>query len=322
MIESIVITFIRGVYKVDGTAAANEMPEGTQIIYGDFSEGGTYYSCSYRPDVVYAEYGDVKRRLQIIVPHRAGYKFPLVVFVQGSAWRKQDLYAAIPNLSHIAAKGYVIASVEIRDTDISRFPAAIEDVKCAIRFMRKHAEEYGIDPNRVAVWGDSSGGHLSLMTGLTIGEYDNGLYSEQADEVSAVIDYYGVTDLLTLGKYNDILDHDAADSPEGLFIGGKVKDHVNLARKASPIHQDLGKRLPPFLIIHGDSDNIVHVNQSIEMYKALKEHGQKVIFYKVIGADHGIGIWNPQVLDITVKFLSANLNRPCIDKPPFQHSME
>ncbi|CQR57372.1 esterase/lipase [Paenibacillus riograndensis SBR5] len=107
----------------------------------------------------------------------------------------------------------MIASVEIRDTGITKFPAAVEDVKCAILFMRKHAGEYGIDLNRVAVWGDSSGGHLSLMTGLTIGEYDNGLYSEQTDEVSAIIDYYGVSDLLTLGKYNDILDHDAADSP-------------------------------------------------------------------------------------------------------------
>lgn len=302
--------------------AANEMPEGTQIIYGEFPEGGAYYPCSYRPDVVYAQYGDTERRLQIILPQRAGYKFPLIVFVQGSAWRKQDLYGAIPNLCQIAAKGYVIASVEIRDTDIAPFPAAVEDVKCAIRYMRKHAEEYGIDSNRVAVWGDSSGGHLALMTGLTIGEYDNGLYSEQTDEVSAVIDYYGVSDLLTLGKYNDILDHDAADSPEGLFIGGKVKEHVELAKQASPLHQNLDKRLPPFLIIHGDSDTIVHVNQSIEMYKALQEHGQKVLFYKVVGADHGIGVWNPQVLAITERFLSAHLNRPFIDKPPFQHETE
>ncbi|WP_127533328.1 alpha/beta hydrolase [Paenibacillus kobensis] len=302
--------------------AANEAPEGTQIIYGEFAERGTYYSCSYRPDVVYAQYGDLERRLQIIVPQRAGYKFPLVVFVQGSAWRQQDLYAAIPNLCHIAAKGYVVASVEIRDTDIARFPAAVEDVKCAIRFMRKNAEEYGVDPNRVAVWGDSSGGHLALMTGLTIGEYDNGLYSEETDEVSAVIDYYGVSDLLTLGKYNDILDHDAADSPEGLLVGGRVPDHVELAKKASPIHQNLDKRLPPFLIIHGDSDGIVHVNQSIEMYKALREHGQRAFFYKVTGADHGIGVWNPQVLEITERFLSANLHRPHIDKPPFQHAVE
>ncbi|WP_028609149.1 alpha/beta hydrolase [Paenibacillus harenae] len=302
--------------------AANEMPEGTQVLYGEYADRGTYYSCTYRPDVVYATYGDVVRRLQIIMPHRGGYKFPLVIFVQGSAWRKQDIYAGIPNLSLIASKGYVVASVEIRDTDIARFPAAVEDVKCAIRFMRKHSDEYGIDPNRVGVWGDSSGGHLSLMTGLTIGEYDNGLYSEQSDEVNAVVDYYGVTDLLTLGKYNDILDHDAADSPEGLFIGGRVKDHMELAKKASPMYQDLGKKLPPFLIMHGDSDQVVHINQSIEMYKALKEHGQRVLYYKVAGADHGTGFWNPQVLDITEKFLSAYLKRPFADKPSFQHARE
>ncbi|PAK50622.1 alpha/beta hydrolase [Paenibacillus sp. 7541] len=299
--------------------AANEMPEGTQVIYGQYAERGAYYSCSYRPDIVYAQYGDVQRRLQIIMPHRAGARFPLVVFVQGSAWRKQDIHVNIPNLCHIAAKGYVVASVEIRESDIAPFPAALEDVKCAIRFMRTNAAEYGVDPKRVAVWGDSSGGHLALMTGLTIGEYDNGLYSEQTDEVCAVIDYYGVTDLLTLGKYNDILDHDAADSPEALFIGGRVPDHVELAKKASPVRQDLDKKLPPFLIMHGDSDNIVHVNQSIAMYKALQEHGQSVVFYKVLGADHGTGFWNPQVLEITERFLSAHLYRPILDPPQFQH---
>jgi acetyl esterase/lipase len=296
--------------QITADIAANETPEGTQIIYGEFAEGGSHYSCSYRPDVVYANYSGVERRLQIIMPSRSGHKFPLVVYIQGSAWKKQELYSSLPNLSHIAAKGYVVASVEIRDTGIARFPAAVEDVKCAIRFMRRNADEYCIDPDRVAVWGDSSGGHLSLMTGLTMGEYNNGLYSEQSDEVSAVIDYYGVSDLLTLGKYNDILDHDAADSPEGLFIGGKVKKHMELAKKASPLHQNLDKALPPFLIMHGDSDHVVHINQSIEMYKALKQHGQRVLFYKVIGADHGPGLWNPQVLDITVKFLSVHLNRP------------
>ncbi len=290
--------------------AANEMPAGTQILFGEFSEGGKYYSCTYLPDVTYAKYGDIERRLQIIKPLQDSQKLPLIVYIQGSAWRKQDLYGAIPNLSHIAAKGYVIASVEIRDTDIARFPAAVEDVKCAIRFMRKNADTYGIDPTRVAVWGDSSGGHLSLMTGLTMGEFDNGLYSEESDEVCAVVDYYGVSDILSLGKYNDILDHDAADSPEGLFVGGRVKDNIELAKKASPIHQDLSKKLPPFMIIHGDSDKIVHVNQSIEMYKALKEHGQNATFYKVVGADHGTGIWSPQILNITEQFLSACLKHP------------
>jgi len=290
--------------------AANEIPEGTQILFAEFPEGERYYSCTYLHDVVYAKYGDIERKLQIIKPWQDGEKFPLIVYIQGSAWGAQDLYSAIPNLSHIAAKGYIIASVEIRNTNIAKFPAALEDVKCAIRFMRENADTYGIDPNNVAVWGDSSGGHLALMTGLTSGEYNNGLYKDQSDEVSAVVDYYGVSNLLTLGKYNDTFDHDSADCPEALFIGGKIKDNIELAKKASPFYMDLGKKLPPFLIIHGDEDNLVHINQSIEMFKALKEHNQKVFFYKVIGAGHGPGIWSPQVLNLTEKFLASYLKRP------------
>lgn len=299
--------------------AANEMPEGTQVLYGEFAEKGAYYACAYLPDVVYARYGGIERRLQIIMPSRKGVRFPLVVFVQGSAWRKQNVYAALPSLSHIAAKGYVIASVEIRDTDIAPFPAALEDVKTAIRFMRAHAGVYGIDPQRVAVWGDSSGGHLALMTGLTIAQYGNGLYPDQPDEVSAVVDYYGVTDLLTLGRYNAVLDHDAPDAPEGLLIGGRVPDHQEQAKQASPLYQRLDKPLPPFLLIHGDRDSIVHINQSIEMYKALKQHGQNVLFYKVAGADHGAGVWQPQVLEVTERFLSSCLHRPVWEAPLFQH---
>ena len=299
--------------------AANELPAGAQVLYAEFSEGAKHQSCAYIPDVVYAKYGDIERRLQIITPGRFGGKFPLIVFIQGSAWRKQDVYSAIPNLSYIAAKGYAIASVEIRDTDIAPFPAAVEDVKCAIRFMRLNAAQYGVDPDKVAVWGDSSGGHLSLMTGLTIGEYNNGLYADQSDEVSAVVDYYGISDILTLGKHNFILDHDSADSPEGLFLGGKPSVLPALAKKASPVYQDLSKKLPPFLIVHGDSDNVVHVSQSIEMYKALKEAGQKVLFYKVIAADHGIGVWSPAVMDITEQFFAAHLKRPFMGRPPFQH---
>ena len=302
--------------------AANETPEGTQILYGEFAEGGTYYACTYEPDVVYATHAGTERRLQIIRPQQEGVAFPLIVFIQGSAWRPQNVYAALPNLSQIAAKGYVIASVEIRNTDLAKFPAPLEDVKSALRFMRHHAEQYGVDPERAAVWGDSSGGHLSLMTGLTIGRYNEGAHGEQSDEVQAVVDYYGVSDLLTLGAHNDILDHNAADSPQGLLIGGRVQEHVEAARQASPIHQDLDRELPPFLLVHGDCDRIVHVSQSIEMYKALRAHGQNALFYKVAGADHGTGIWSPQVLEVTAKFLAAYLKSPSAQPLPFQHEAE
>jgi len=290
--------------------AANETPEGTQVLFAEFSGEEGFYPCTYLPDIVYAEYGSIKLKLQIIKPFENVQKFPLIVYVQGSAWRKQELYTAIPSLSHVASRGYVIASVEIRNTDIAKFPSALEDVKCAVRFMRENADNYGVDPTRVAVWGDSSGGHLALMTGLTAGEYNNGLYKDQSDEVSAVVAYYGVTDIPNLGRYNNIFDHDSEDSPEGLFLGGRVKDNIELAKKASPIYMDLWKKLPPFLIVHGTDDEVVHVNQSIEMYKALKEHKQNVFFYKVIGAGHGPGIWSPQILKLTEKFLSTHIKRP------------
>lgn len=296
--------------KVKARKVANELPIGTQVLYGDYPEAGNYYSCAFHPDIVYATYGEVTRKLQIICPQQQDTTFPLVVFIQGSAWRKQDIYANIPNLAHIAAKGYTVASVEIRETDLAPFPAALEDVKCAIRFMRKNKATYHVDTKRVAVWGDSSGGHLALMTGLTMGEYTNHLYADESDNVNVVIDYYGVTDLLTLGTYNDILDHDAEDAPEGLLIGGSVKDYPEEAKKASPLHQDLTRELPPILIVHGDCDGVVHIHQSLEMYKALRENDQQAIFYKVIGADHGPGIWNPQVLDVTEKFLQAHLKKP------------
>ncbi len=296
--------------KIEAYKASNEVPEGTQILYGSFDEATKIYECSYIPDVVYATYGSIERKLQIIKPRRPGKACPCVVFIKGSGWQKQNIYEVLPQLSHIAAKGYIVASVEIRGTDIATFPAPLEDVKCAIRFMRENAAEYMVDPENIAVWGDSSGGHLALMTGLTIGEYKNELYSEQSDSVKAVIDYYGISNLQTLGKYNDFVDHDAPDSREAKLLGCCVKDNIALAQKASPVYQNFKQYLPPFLIVHGDSDSVIHVNQSIEMYKILKNNGHRAAFYKVMGGEHGSGIWNWEVLNITEQFLSTHLRTP------------
>ena len=118
-------------------AAANENPAGTQILYSQYAEAGRPYSCEYIPDIPYVTYGEQTLKLQIIKPMGTAAKFPLVVFVQGSGWQKQSLYFQIPNLALIAAQGYVIASVEYRPIPDAQFPAQLEDVKCAIRFMRK-----------------------------------------------------------------------------------------------------------------------------------------------------------------------------------------
>ena len=291
------------------------MPEGVQLLYAQFAEDTKWYNCEYVPDVPYATRGNLTLKLQILKPcYTVDRQFPLIIFIQGSAWQKQNLYMQIPALSQMAACGFVIASVECRDTGQAHFPAQLQDVKSAIRFMRVNAGKYAVDPERVGVWGDSSGGYLALMAGLTGPLHQEKTAPEDREDVLAVVDYYGVTDLLTLGKYNFLLDHNGTDSPEGMLLGGKVGDHLEEAKKASPVYQNFNRDLPPFLIIHGDSDKIVHIDQSMEMYHTLRRNGKKALFYKVIGADHGVGVWNTEVLHITERFFAAQLKQPDYDK--------
>jgi acetyl esterase/lipase len=142
---------------------SDEHPEGMRILP---SEADTYVA-TYHKDVVYATRGERELHLQIVMPEdRSGLlppderptiaPRPLIVYVQGSAWRPQALYAAIPQLADFAHAGYVVASVEYRPSTEAVAPAQIQDVKAAIRFLRAHAKEYNIDPNRVGIWGDSS----------------------------------------------------------------------------------------------------------------------------------------------------------------------
>ncbi len=297
---------------------ANASPEGMNILYASFDGKDGYFHTEYITDVPYASYGDVTLRLQIIKPIFPHERMPLIVYVQGSAWRKQNIYGAIPNLCNMASRGYVVASVEYRDTDIAGFPAQIEDAKAAIRFMRANAEKYAVDTDKVAIWGDSSGGHVALMVGMTPGKFHNGLYGEHSDRVSAIVNYYGVTDIPAMGEYNDALDHNAPDAPEALLIGGPVPENIEKAKEASPLYNIPEEEIPPILMVHGDCDGLVHIDQSIRMYHALKEAGKKVIFYKVVGADHGIGVWNKDVLDVTDKFLASVLKRVEPPKPPLR----
>ncbi|MUG69347.1 alpha/beta hydrolase [Paenibacillus validus] len=285
--------------------ADQESPEGMQIVYGDQNDG---YACVYLPDIEYAQYEDRSLKINIVMPSRAKGPYPLLVYVQGSGWLPQSLYMAIPQLSDFAHHGYVVASVEYRHSLEATFPAQIQDVKTAIRYLRANADKYQIDPARVAVWGDSSGGHLSALVGVSEGfaEFESDLYTEQSSGVKAVVDFYGPTDLLQMNKYPSKVDHDAGDSPESLLIGGPIQEHPDKVSRANPItYISREKALPPFLIMHGDQDELVPFNQSVLLYEALKEAGQDVTFYKVKGAGHGSRFWTPDVLEIVRKFLTA-----------------
>ncbi|MFD0697428.1 alpha/beta hydrolase fold domain-containing protein [Paenibacillus sp. GCM10027628] len=283
-------------------------PEGMQVVFGDREDK---YMANYYPDIEYVKYGERALRLNLIKPTFQLDPAPLLIFIQGSAWLPQQRYEAIPQLSDFAHQGYVVASVEYRHSLEAKFPAQIQDVLTAIRFLKANAQQFQIDPNRVAVWGDSSGGHLSSLVGMSEGvdAFMNEHYMDQSNDVRAVINFCGPSDLLQLSKFPSLMNHDEADSPASLLIGGPIQENRDKAAAANPINYiDSAKPLPPFLIMHGDRDELIPFQQSVLLYEALRDAGQDVTFYKVKGASHRMGLWNPTVFKVVSDFLKANLS--------------
>jgi len=182
------------------------------------------------------------------------------------------------------------SSINYRLSQHAIFPAQIEDCKAAVRWLRVHAPEHGIDPDRIGVWGASAGGHLVALLGTTgnVKEFDRGKDSAVSSRVQAVCDWFGPTDFTQMSKCPGDMDHDAPDSPESQLVGGSVQENKAQARRANPITY-VSKDDPPFLIMHGDKDPLVPLNQSELLADALKKAGVEVTFHVVKGAGHGFG---------------------------------
>lgn len=288
--------------------------QGKEYEFKEIIPSGDEIDCTYFNDVTYVSRDGVDLKLQIITPYNPmmqGKRFPLVVFVQGSAWFKQNCYINVPQLARFAQRGYVAAIVEYRPSGISPFPAQVQDAKTAIRFLRKNADKFGINPEQVFIWGDSSGGHTAVLAGLTCNDniFDTDDYKEFSCSVKGIIDYYGVTDITDPEGFPSTQNHQKPDSPEGLFIGGKdVNEHPELAQPTIAMnHISKEKLVPPVLIFHGTSDKIVSFGQSVKLYEKLISCGKKVDFYAINGADHGgPAFWSKQVLDIVEAFINEN----------------
>ena len=237
-------------------------------------------------------------------PYQPGLRMPCVVFIQGSGWGKQNCYSTLPMLIDIARLGFVVASVEYRPVDVAPFPGFVSDVKAAIRYLKANSEAFGIDPTRIAVWGDSSGGHTSMMVGTTgwTTEFDDGENLDVSSDVCACVAYYGVSDFrpfLADGKYPRPFLFDRILGPEG------VKRPDGCAWMSPITYVSKEHPYPPFLLMHGDVDATVPFEQSVFLYNKLRECGKRVDFYEVRGANHGQFFWTPEVLRITGEFLRA-----------------
>jgi acetyl esterase/lipase len=247
--------------------------------------------------------------------------YPLIIYIQGSGWMPQNTGAELAQLARFARRGFVIAVVEYRYSTLAPFPAQVKDAKTALRFMRRNAATYHADPDRVIVWGDSSGGHTAVMVGVSLDQAELDDESPTADPlpVRAVVDYYGPSDISKMNEEPSIMDHLAAESPEGLLIGGvNVLEHPERVAPTVPMNYISEDRaIPPFLIIHGSKDRLVPFGQSVMLYEALKQAGKAVEFYQLQGADHaGPPFWTEDVLDLVEQFVRAHLSGTMMPQIP------
>lgn len=237
-------------------------------------------------------------------------RIPLIVFVQGSGWTSPNPNYELPMLCHYAEEGIAVATVRHRSTaDGHVFPAFLIDVKCAIRFLRAHAEEYGIDPSRIAAFGTSSGGNTVCLLGLTGDDpaYKSDEYPEESDAVCSVVSCFATTDLaarFAAGK-ND------RDWYRGMMTERFGPDHSQWdqqLREFSPACRVIaGKKYPPFLLLHGSADTLVPYSQMETLYEALQAADTEVKAVCVDGGEHEGSFWGPEVRALIHKELIGRL---------------
>ena len=281
------------------------------------STSGNEVGVTYIPNVVYSNADDIPVTLQILKPYTRNCPqkiCPLVVYVQGSAWLEQNVYMNLPQLAKLAARGYVIAVVQYRHSGQAAFPAQIQDARTAVRFMRVHAEEYGVDVEHVIMAGDSSGGHTAVFAGM--GEPERYLgeepYSHVSAEVDGIIDLYGSVSVLEEDANPSTINHCLPDSPEGMLAGGvNLRENQELRERISAVtYITPEKEMPPMLIMHGTKDFVVNTEQSVKLYEKLKSCDKDAELYLIDGAMHGgPEFWTDQVLDIMDEFIKR-----CVDK--------
>ena len=235
-------------------------------------------------DVIYSRASGEELKLDVFFPtNTTGRGFPVVMYVHGGGWQtgSKSMLSMMPGTSELLRRGYLVVAINYRLAPQHKFPAMIEDAKCAVRFLRAQAKDFNLDPAHIGVMGDSSGGHLVALLGLTYPSagFEGEGWTDQSSHVQAVVDLYGPTDFAS-GNSNFITLKVIQDA----FGATNTTDPI--LKSANPVTY-VSSRAPPFLILHGDHDNLVDLQQSAELDARLKAAGVDSTFVVVTNLAHG-----------------------------------
>lgn len=240
---------------------------------------------TWEKDIVFGKGGDTELHLDIARPKEAGKPLPCIVVIHGGGWRGGNFKIHVPQIFDFAKAGYVSATVQYRLVPAARWPAQIEDVKCAVRYLRANANKYGIDKQRFGAIGFSAGAHLSMLLG-TMDEKDglegNGGSAGESSKVQAAVSYFGPTDLAA--KDFPVLVHGMIFD----FLGGTAEEKPENFKAASPVTY-IDKDDAPILMFMGTKDQLVPYNQAYELADTMTKAGLGGRVELILGANHGWG---------------------------------
>ncbi|GAA3573020.1 alpha/beta hydrolase [Nonomuraea rosea] len=254
-----------------------------------------------------------KLRMDILTPRAPG-PHPLVLYLPGGGFVTARRAMAARQRRYVAQAGFVVAGIDYRTVkDGATYRDGLTDIAAAVRFLRAHADRYGIDPARIALWGESAGGYLAAMAAT---DAVHGIAALTGTRVDAVVDVFGACDLATVADGFDPATVAAYTGPGAalpaylLGPGRALADHPEEVTRADPAGHVTGAT-PPFLLLHGDDDRVVAPAQTARLHQALRRAGADSTRYVLQGAGHGAmspnaRIWtSTQVMAIIVSFLRA-----------------
>ncbi|MHB8655639.1 MAG: alpha/beta hydrolase fold domain-containing protein [Terriglobia bacterium] len=237
------------------------------------------------PNIVYQRAGGFEDKLDVIAADDTTTPRPTVIYIHGGGWVEGNKEDALPFLLPYLAKGMDIVNVEYRLASVAVAPAAVEDCRCALRWVYRNAREYGFDLSRLVVSGHSAGGHLSLMTGMLRPEdgFDNECPGEESLKVAAIINFWGITDVEALLQGVPRKTHAQAYAVRWL---GSSPYRQELAHRLSPLSY-VRAGLPPILTIHGDKDQVVPYEQAVRLHEVLDRAKVANQLLTIPGGIHG-----------------------------------